>query len=76
MVSLEIFRANLVRQMAELLNIEVTGLNTHEIWLVLHEHHSEAARVTTEQWLKQDLLEEHLLSIEQAGTLNDDSVTN
>ncbi len=76
MVSFEIFRANLVRQMAELLNIEVTGLNTHEIWLVLHEHHSEAARVTTEQWLKQDLLEEHLLSIEQAGTLNDDCVTN
>ena len=76
MVSFEIFRANLVRQMAELLNIEVTGLNTHEIWLVLHEHHSEAARVTTEQWLNQDLLEEHLLSIEQAGTLNDDCVTN
>ena len=72
MVSFEIFRANLVRQMAELLNIEVMGLNTHEIWLALHEHHPEAARVTTEQWLKQDLLEEHLLSIEQASPLNGD----
>jgi hypothetical protein len=48
------------------------GHNTHEIWLALHEHYPETARVTTEQWFKQDLLEEHLLSIEQASTLNGD----
>ena len=58
--------------MAELLNIEVKGLNTHEIWLALHEHYPEAARVTTEQWLKQDLLEEHLLIGKQLSTLNRD----
>jgi hypothetical protein len=47
------------------------GLSTHEIWLALHESHPEAARVTSEQWLKEDLLEEHLFNLEQERTLNE-----
>ena len=70
MVSFETFRGNLIRQMAELLDIPVGGLSTHEIWLFLHEHHPEAARVTSEQSLKERLLEEHLAEIEEVSALN------
>ena len=61
----ETFRGNLIQQMAELLDIPVEGFSTQEIWLVLQERYPEAARVTSEQWLKADLLEEHLFTIEQ-----------
>ena len=71
MVSFETFRGTLVRQMAELLDIPVEGLSTHEIWLALHESHPEAARVTSEQWLKDDLLEEYLFNIQHERVLND-----
>jgi hypothetical protein len=71
MMSFEAFRENLIQQMAELLDIPVVGLSTHEIWLALHESHPEAARVTSEQWLKEDLLEEHLFNLEQERTLNE-----
>ena len=73
MVSFETFRGNLIQQMAELLDIPVEGFSTQEIWLVLQERYPEAARVTSEQWLKEDLLEEHLYTFEQERALIDQS---
>ena len=66
----ETFRGNLIQQMAELLDIPVEGFSTQEIWLVLQERYPEAVRVTSEQWLKADLLEEHLFTIEQERALS------
>jgi len=64
MVSFETFREYLLRQLAELLKIQVEGLDAWEIWLAIHERCPEAARIASDQWTKKELLEQHLLNVE------------
>jgi hypothetical protein len=64
MVSFETFREYILRQLAELMKIQVEGLDAWEIWLTIHERCPEAARIASDQWIKKDLLEQHLRNIE------------
>jgi hypothetical protein len=64
MVSFETFREYLLRQLAELLKIQVEGLDAWEIWLAIHERCPEAARIASDQWTKKELLEQHLRNVE------------
>jgi hypothetical protein len=59
MVSFETFREYLLWQLAEMLNINIEGLNAWEIWLAVHERCPEAARIASDQWIRKELLEEH-----------------
>jgi hypothetical protein len=64
MVSFETFREYLLRQLAELLKIQVEGLDAWEIWLAIHDRYPEAARIASDQWTKKELLEQHLRNVE------------
>ena len=61
--SFENVREYLIRQLANLLNIQVEGLEVWDIWLAVHGRCPEAARIASDQWTKKDLLEEHLRNI-------------
>ena len=56
----EVFRAYLVRRVALQLGIPVGSRTVWEIWLALLEECPEAAYIASDQWLKRDLLAEHL----------------
>ena len=76
MVSFEHVREYLLRQLAELLSIEVEGFEVWDIWLAIHERCPEAARIASDQWTKKELLDEHLRNIEVIPTQNYDWVAN
>ncbi len=60
MEPLEVFRAYLVRRVALQLGIPAGSRTVWEIWLALLEEFPEAAYIASDQWLKRDLLAEHL----------------
>jgi hypothetical protein len=68
---LEDFRAYLVRRLALQLGIPVENRTAWEIWVSIHDEYPEAARIASDQWLKQDLLAEHLLYHDHVRNLKD-----
>jgi len=72
MASFETFREYLLNHLAHQLTMPVEGLEQWDIWLAIQERCPEAARIASDQWLKKDLLEEHLRNIEFVRNQNGD----
>ncbi len=66
----EVFRAYLVRRVALQLGIPVESRTVWEIWVALLEECPEAAYIASDQWLKRDLLTEHLRYADRVHNLN------
>ena len=76
MEPLEDFRAYLVRRLASQLGIPVENRTAWEIWVSIHDEYPEAARIASDQWLKQDLLAEHLLYHDHVRNLKESANTD
>jgi hypothetical protein len=66
----EVFRAYLVRRVALQLGIPIESRTVWEIWVALLEEFPEAAYIASDQWLKRDLLVEHLHYADCVHNLN------
>ena len=66
----EVFREYLVRRVALQLGIPVESRTVWEIWVALLEECPEAAYIASDQWLKRDLLVEHLHYADCVHNLN------
>lgn len=71
MEPIEDFRTYLVMRLALQLGIPVENRTSWEIWVSIHDEYPEAARIASDQWIKQDLLAEHLLFHEHVRNLKD-----
>ncbi len=66
----EVFRAYLVRRVALQLGVPVESRTVWETWVALLEACPEAAYIASDQWLKRDLLAEHLHYAVRVHNLN------
>ena len=66
----EVFREYLVRRVALQLGIPTESRTVWEIWVALLEECPEAAYMASDQWLKRDLLVDHLRYADCAHNLN------
>jgi len=70
MSAFETFREKLVCHLARMLGIEFKGKDIWSVWPAIHERCPEAARIASDQWLKKDLLTEHIRYSHQLLELN------
>ncbi len=76
MESFEDFRIYLIRCLALQLGIPVENRAAWDLWVAIHDECPEAARLASDQWLKPDLLAEHLLYGDQVRNLTDAAIAD